>query len=165
MSVARVDPQQAVATIRRSLNGAPAQVAEGVARLIRNSSEDRLERLMSSPARRVILETIFWQMPKRLDRRRAAGAKASIRWRITGGPGDRVDTYQLQLEDGRCQVIRGENAPEPRVTLTVDGAEFLRIATGSSDATRAHFSGRVGVAGDIMAAAKLASMFIIPGRR
>ncbi len=146
------------------MTGAPAQVADGFARLIRSSPEDRLARLMSSPARRVILEAIFWQMPKRLDRKRAAGASASVRWRITDGPRDRVDTYQLQLEDGSCRVIRGENGPDPRVTLTVDGAEFLRIATGSSDATRSYFSGRITAAGDIMVAAKLASMFRIPGR-
>jgi hypothetical protein len=30
-----------------------------------------------------------------------------VRWEITGRRNDRADLYQLELNDGRCQVIRG----------------------------------------------------------
>jgi alkyl sulfatase BDS1-like metallo-beta-lactamase superfamily hydrolase len=117
---------------------------------------------MRSPARRVVLDGIFWQMPQHFDRRRAAGMTSSIRWCITGRADGEPDIYQLEIGDGRCRVIRGSDAPDPRVTITVDGAEFLRLATGSSDPMKAYFSGRIKLAGDIMLAAKLMSLFRIP---
>jgi putative sterol carrier protein len=117
---------------------------------------------MRSPARRVVLDGIFWQMPQHLDRERAAGVSCSIRWRITGRSDGGVDTYQLELEDGRPRVIRGAGAHQPRVTITVDGAELLRLATGNSDPMQAYFNGRLALAGDIIFAAKLGSLFLIP---
>jgi putative sterol carrier protein len=119
---------------------------------------------MRSPARRLILDGIFWQMPRYLDSKRAAGINASIRWQITRGD-ERPDTYELQIANGRCKVVRAPRAVESRVTITVDGAEFLRLATGASDPMQAYFKGRVRLAGDIMLAAKLASLFRIPADR
>jgi putative sterol carrier protein len=157
-----LDPQHALALIRRSVARAPAQLADGLAQLVRDTPPQRLEQLMRTPVRRVVLDGIFWQMPQHLDRRRAAGMRSSIRWRITGRSDGRADTYDLEVEDGRCLVTRGSEI-EPRVTITVDGAEFLRIATGNSDPMRAYFNGRLALAGDIMVAAKLVSLFRIPG--
>jgi predicted lipid carrier protein YhbT len=163
MSSLPLDPQQAVTTIRRRLADAPGQLAESLARRVRNSPPQKLEQLMRTPARRVVLDGIFWQMPQYLDRRRAAGMSSSIRWQITGRPDGRTDTYHLEFEDGRCHVIRGQGASEPGVTITVDGAEFLLIATGNSDPMRAYFKGRLALTGDIMLAAKLVLLFWTPG--
>ena len=161
--MARLDPRQAIVTLQQTVARAPAEAAERVARVIRSAPHEQLEQLMRSPLRRLVLETIFWQMPRRIDARKAAGTSASVRWEITGRRDGGADHYQLELNDGRCRVIRGEGGPEPQVTITLDGAEFLLIATGGSDPMRAYFSGRVTVAGDIMAAAKLGSVFVIPG--
>jgi hypothetical protein len=120
---------------------------------------------MRTPARRVILEAIFWQMPRHLDRGRAGTMTGSVRWEITGRPGGTADIYELEFGDGRCRVTRGGGDGNPRVTITVDGAEFLRIATGNSDPMQAYFKGRLKLAGDIMVAAKLTSLFWIPGAR
>jgi putative sterol carrier protein len=46
----------------------------------------------------------------------------------------------------------------------MDAVEFVKLATGNSDPMNAYFSGRVALAGDIMLAAKLQSLFRIPGR-
>jgi putative sterol carrier protein len=51
----------------------------------------------------------------------------------------------------------------PKLTITVDGAEFLRLATGNSDPVKAYFTGRVSLAGDVMVAAKASGLFRIPG--
>jgi len=117
---------------------------------------------MRSPARRIVLDGIFWQMPKRLDRKSSSGLTTAVRWRLTGHPDREPEIYDVVFDNDRCQVIRGGGGTEPRVTITVDGAEFVRIATGSSDPTRAYFEGRLQLAGDIMFAAKLASLFRIP---
>jgi putative sterol carrier protein len=157
------DPQRALETIKRSVAEAPAQLAEGFTRVVRDAPPERIEQLMRSPARRPILDGIFWQMPRLLDTQRAAGLRSSIRWCITGRADGGVDTYQLEIEDGRSHVIRGTQGPNPQITITVDGAEFLRLASGNSDPMQAYFNGRLVLAGDIMVAAKLASLFRMPG--
>ena len=157
------DPQRALESIRRSVGEAPAQLAEGFARVMRDAPEERIDQLMRSPARRPILDGIFWQMPRQLDSRRAVGMKSSTRFCITGRADGGVDTYQLEIQDGRCRVIRGTQAPEPQITITVDGAEFLRLASGNSDPMQAYLKGRLRMAGDLMLAAKLASLFRMPG--
>jgi putative sterol carrier protein len=157
------DPQRALDAVKRLANDAPAQVADGIGKLVRESSPERLEQVMRSPARKAILEGIFWQMPKQIDPAQAAGVKSSIRWNITGRPDDGTDVYQLQLDDGRCRVIKGTGGPDPRMTITIDGVEFLRLVTGNSDPMKAYFKGRIKISGDVMFAAKLASLFRMPG--
>jgi putative sterol carrier protein len=87
----------------------------------------------------------------------------TIRWRITGRADGEADVYDLELIDGRCRVIRGPGVAPPKLTITVDGAEFLRLATGNSDPVKAYFTGRVALAGDVMVAAKASSLFRLPG--
>jgi putative sterol carrier protein len=157
------DPQRALEFVKQSVADAPAQLAEGFGKLMRDAPPERVEQVMHSPARKPILDAIFWQMPKQLDSKQAAGVKTSIQWCITGRPDGGVDTYGLELEDGRARVIRGSGVPDPRLTITMDGSEFLRLISGNSDPMRAYFTGRIQLAGDIMVAAKLATLFRMPG--
>jgi putative sterol carrier protein len=157
------DPQRALEFVKQSVSEAPAQLADGFGRVLRDAPPERLEQAMRSPLRKPILDGIFWQMPKQLDARQAAGVHASIRWCITGRADGGVDTYQLELDDGRARIIRGAGAPDPRLTITLDGVEFLRLVSGNSDPMRAYFTGQIKLAGDIMVAAKLATLFRIPG--
>jgi hypothetical protein len=163
MSELRSTSQRTVATIRRTLADAPAQVAEGFASAVRNAPTERLDQLMRSPARRVLLETIFWQMPRHIDPHAARSMNCSIRWRITGRADGEADVYDLEFIDGTCRVIRGPGVAPPKLTITVDGVEFLRLATGNSDPVKAYFTGRVALAGDVMVAAKASGLFRIPG--
>jgi putative sterol carrier protein len=156
------DPQRALESIKRSVAEAPAQLAEGFTRVVRDAPEERIDQLMRSPARRPILDGIFWQIPKQMNRERAQGMRSSIRWCITGRADQGVDTYQLEIEDGRCRLIRGAHGPDPNLTITVDGAEFLRLVSGNSDPMTAYLKGRLKLGGDILLAAKLASLFRMP---
>jgi putative sterol carrier protein len=152
------------AALQEQLARAPLQLAEGFSRAVRSAPEGRLEQILRTPVRWAVLEAIFRQMPQHFDRKTAAGMDATIRWHVTNGPGGARDTYELQIEDGRCRARRGESHADPRLTITLDAAEFVRLATGNSDPVNAYFSGRVLLAGDIMLAAKLQSLFRIPGR-
>jgi hypothetical protein len=163
MSEFRSTSQRTVATIRRTLADAPAQVAEGFASAVRNAPKERLDQVMRSPARRVLLETIFWQMPRHIDPHAAKSMNCTIRWRITGRSDGEADVYDLEFIDGRCRVIRGPGVAPPKLTISADGAEFLRLATGNSDPVKAYFTGRVALAGDVMVAAKASGLFRIPG--
>lgn len=151
--------------IRRQLTAASEQLSDGVTYFVRDSSQARLERLMRSPLRRVVLEAIFWQMPQRVDPDRAQRTRCSIRWRITGRPDGGVDVYQLELANDVCRVEHNPSGSDAQLTITVDGAEFLRLATGNSNPMQAYFAGRVALSGDIMLAARLATLFRMPGAR
>ena len=157
------DPQRALELLKRSVADAPAQLAEGITRLVRDASPGHIDQLMRSPARRPILDGIFWQMPKQINPTRAAGVTTVVHWCITGRSDGGTDIYKLQIDDGRATAGRHEGDAAPRLTITLDGAEFVRIATGNSEPMEAYFKGRVLLAGDIMFAASLGSMFKIPG--
>ncbi len=157
------DPQRALDQLKRFAADAPAQLADGFERLVREAPPERLHQLMRSPARRALLDGIFWQMPKQLDTRQAAGVRTWIRWEITGRADDGTDVYLLHVESGQARTTRGTEGPEPRLTITMDGVEFLRLASGNSDPMSAYFKGRIQLAGDIMVAAQLAQMFRLPG--
>ena len=156
-----------IAAARRRAAQTPAQLAEGIARRLHQTPDDRLERLMKSPARRVILEGVFWQMPQRLDTRRATGVNATVLWRIAGRRDGGTDDFRLLISDGSARIVRGSSDahPPPIVTMTIDGVDFLKLITGGLDPMYGYFGGRIELAGDIMFAAKLGGMFRVPTAR
>ena len=156
------DPQRAIEQIKKIAADAPAQLAGGFERLVRDASPERLEQIMRSPARKPVLDGIFWQMPKQVDTEAAAGTTTTIRWVVTGRPDGGTDVYQLRLDDGRARTERGDNG-DARLTVTLDGVEFLKLVSGSSDPMQAYFKGRIQLTGDIMVAAKMAQIFKMPG--
>lgn len=157
------DHRQARAAVERALAAAPARVAEGFAEAVRRSPDDRLEGVLRTPVRQAVLAAIFLQMPRYVDRNAAKGIDATMRWRITGRGDGGADVWEVTIADGRCRVRRGEWSVQPRVTITAEAAEFVRLATGNSDPMRAYFRGRIKLAGDIMFAAKLQTLFRVPG--
>lgn len=164
MASAGNGPGAALGQVKRLLQSAPEHVAVGFSRVVGATPPERLDQMMRSPVRRVVLEAIFRQMPQRLDRKSAAGITTAIRWCITGRPDGGTDVYQVEIENGSCRVRRGEGGPEPRVTITLDGAEFLRVATANTEPTQAYFKGRISLSGDVMLAARMRSLFRSPGR-
>jgi hypothetical protein len=147
---------------KRALVMVPPGAEQQLAALVRRIPPAHVEQLMRSPLRGPALELLFWQLPLHLDRHRVGNASAAIRWRITGGPGGSVDIYDLLIEATGTRAVRGGSNPEPRLTVTVDGAELVRIATGSSDPLSAYLARKLSVRGDLMQAARLTMMFRIP---
>jgi hypothetical protein len=159
-----MEADDARSALKRFFANAPDQVADGLAKVVRTAPDERIAKFMSTPARRVVLEGIFWQMPQHFDRTRAGGIEATIRWCVTGRADGGADTYELRIADGNCRVSHGSNGTEPRLTITLDGVELVKLATGNSDPVQAYFSRRVRLAGDLMLAAKLGILFRIPRR-
>jgi putative sterol carrier protein len=156
------DPQKAVDQIKRIAADAPTHLQGGFERLVRESPPGRLEQLMRSPARKPLLDGIFWQMPKQVDVSAAAGTTTAVRWVVTGRADGGQDVYRLIIEGGQARTERGEGG-DARLTVTLDGVEFLKLASGNSDPMQAYFTGRIQLTGDIMVAAKMAQMFRMPG--
>jgi putative sterol carrier protein len=157
------DPQRALDQFKKFAADAPAQIADGIGKLVRDAPPERLEQLMKSAARRPLLDGIFWQMPRQLDAKAAANIKTAIRWNITGRTDEGVDSYLLEVANGTARTHRGADGPDPKLTITMDGVEFLRLISGNSDPMAAYFKGRIQLAGDIMVAAQLAQIFKMPG--
>ena len=147
---------------RRRAARAPGRLADGLSRMLHRTPDERLARLMRSPARRAILEGIFWQMPQYLDRGRATGVNAAVLWRIAGRPNGTTDDFALLIAHGHARVARGSSVEPPIVTMTIDGVDFLRLITGALDPMQAYFGGKIELAGDIMFAAKLGGLFKMP---
>ena len=75
------------------LRQAPEQLADGFSQLVRSTPQRRLEQLMRTPVRRLLLDAIFWQMPQHLDTEAAREMRTAIRWRITGRADGGADVY------------------------------------------------------------------------
>jgi predicted lipid carrier protein YhbT len=161
----RFDRHQARSELERRLANAPARIADGFARAVRRSPDGRLEQVLGTPLRQAVLGGIFSQMPRYFDRKDAGDLNATIRWRITGRADGNADVWEVTIADGRCRARRGESDAKPRVTITAEAAEFVRLATANSDPISAYFGGRIQLEGDIMLAAKLQTLFRIPGHQ
>ncbi len=162
MSRSGIRPQQFLEDLRHGADRAVAELVKGFATTVAGAPPERLEQVMATPAGRLVLEAIFWQMPRQLDRKRARTVTAAVRWRVTSRDASSETVYDLIVDSGRARVQRGGRGTEPPVSITLDRVAFLRIASGVSDPTGAYLKGQLAIAGDIMVAAKLVSLFRIP---
>ena len=147
----RRDAEQRLATARE----------RAIARIwshLRTMPDERIDRLMRTPARHVIIGGIFSQVPGLIDPSRSGTLATSIRWRITAPDGSSEDVYSLLIDGGQARILRGNTGPEPRATITVSATEFIRLATGNSNLLASYFNGKLVLTGNVMAVAKIASM-------
>lgn len=156
-------PDAVLAPARRTLESGAAEVTDRLAELIGAIPDRHLELLMRTPARRVVIESIFLLMPRYLDRTRVAGLDMAIRWELNAAQeGAEPEVYDLVIAERRCRVTRGASPAHPLVTIGIEPVELLRLAVGRSNPMQAYFSGRLSLRGDIMQAARLTSLFRIP---
>lgn len=148
--------------IGRAVTDLENEVLTRLARLVRNAPEQRLDQLMRTPARHVIIGGIFRQLRQQLDPNLPAGVDASIQLRVTTPRLPSADTYNLVIAERRSRVIRGDGAPSPLITVTVDGTEFLRLAAGGSNPMRSYFAGKLKLTGDVMLAIRLIGQLRAP---
>lgn len=136
-------------------------IADLPANLVQRVPDRHLELLMRTPARRIVVETIFLLMPRYLDRTRAADLDLAVRWKV--GEGEHpTDTYDLVIAEQRCRVRRGESEVRPLVTISITPAELLRVAVGRCNPVQAYLTGRLRLQGDLTQAARLTAVFRIP---
>lgn len=145
--------------IARATDGAAQRLATVVVGL----PDELVDAVMQTPLRRPIIDTIFRLMPRHLDHTRAAGLDACIRWRVTSlnEPAE-AEVFDLEIKQRRFRVTRGAGERRPAVTITITAAEMVRLAAGKSTPMQAYFAGRLALRGDIMQAARLASLFRAP---
>lgn len=103
------------------------------------------------------ISDLMSKMPDAFLPEKATGLDAVIQFKFTGTePGD----WYATIKDGKCAVAQGD-APAPRMTLTADSADYIKIFTGELDGMKAFMEGKVKLGGDLNLAMKLMQMFKI----
>jgi len=136
----------------------PAEFARNVAA----ASDEQLCEGMASPLRGQILTEIFGRMAEHFRPESARDTEAVIHWRIGGRADGGHDEWETVIRDGACTAHEGFGAEQPRVAFRIDGADFLRLVTGNAAGPTLFMSGKLKIEGDMMFAARTASLFTIP---
>jgi len=97
------------------------------------------------------------KMPGAFIPEKAAGLDAVIQFKFTGA--EAGDWYAV-IKEGKVDVSKGEHA-SPKMTLTADSGDYVKIFTGELDGMQAFMQGKLKLAGDLNLAMKLTQMFKI----
>ena len=135
----------------------PAAFARGIAKV----PDKRLAGAMRSRLRYVVLNAVFSRMEKEFVPERAEGLDAVYGFDITGRRDGGVDSYQVVVRDRTCKAGRALGE-EPRVKLTLDGVQFLKLVTGVESGMDMYLSGKLKFDGEMLLLNRLASVFRIP---
>ncbi|MEU4996497.1 SCP2 sterol-binding domain-containing protein [Streptomyces sp. NPDC021622] len=106
-----------------------------------------------------VLAEVFARMERQFKPDAAGSLTALIRWKITGV--DEV-VYETEIAEGSCTVREGRSDAEPRVTLIMSDAEFLKLVSGNASPVTMFMMRKVKIAGDVALAAGLTRYFDIP---
>ncbi|KXK15257.1 MAG: sterol-binding domain-containing protein [Chloroflexi bacterium OLB14] len=97
------------------------------------------------------------KMPAAFMPEKAAGLDAVIQFKFTGAE---AGEWYAVIKDGKVDVSKGEHA-SPKMTLTADSSDYVKIFTGELDGMQAFMQGKLKLAGDLNLAMKLTQMFKI----
>jgi SCP-2 sterol transfer family len=136
--------------------------AEALACYVGRTSDQRLESVIRSRVRGVLLWLIF-----RTIRQRAQPhlrVNAVVEFRITGRRDGGVDRYRLALAGGRASEPRLAGQ-EPALTLELEPVAFLRLASGTASPQRLLIARKLKLHGDLMLALALPTALRLPTSR
>jgi putative sterol carrier protein len=152
----RVPGTGAVAVDPRLLD--PVDVATVVGRV----PAAHLRKVMRSEFRSVVLGEIFRRLPEFVNERKARGAELSVGFRLLGNPSGEIDRYVVHVHDGVATVETGDAGGERDATITCEGHDYLRLATGHLSPVLGVLKGQLKVKGDKAKALQLSSVIDIP---
>lgn len=129
------------------------------AKIVNGLSAKQIEQAAQGEFRERVLGEVFSRMECQFRPESAGDLKALIRWKITG-ESDAV--YETAIADGTCTVTRGRSEADPRVTLAMGDAEFLKLVSGNASPVTMFLTRKLKVAGDVGLASGLTRYFDIP---
>jgi putative sterol carrier protein len=97
------------------------------------------------------------KMPGAFIPEKAQGVDAVIQFKFSG---EEAGEWNATIKDGKVEVGRGTH-PSPKMTLTADSSDYVKIFTGELDGMKAFMEGKIKLAGDLSLAMKLMQMFKI----
>ena len=101
------------------------------------------------------LAELMSKMPEALIPEKAAGVDATIQFKFTGAE---AGEWFASIKDQTCKVEQG-TFPTPKMTLSGDSADYLKIVSGELDGMQAFMQGKLKISGDLSLAMKMMGMF------
>ena len=101
------------------------------------------------------VEELMEKMPGAFIPEKAQGVDATIQFNFTGAE---AGQWNVTIKDGKVDVARGAHL-SPKMTLTADSDDYVKIITGELDGMQAFMQGKIKLAGDLNLAMKLMQMF------
>lgn len=138
----------------------PIDVA-AFARTVGETPDDQLAQGMSGEYRGAILDEIFGRAATHVRADRAADDDAVVHFHLTGRADGKSDFYELVIKHGAAQVNR-EPTGEPKLAVTVDAVDFLKLVTGNASGPALFLRGRLKARGNLLWGANLNSLFALP---
>lgn len=134
-----------------------------LARLVSRTSNALLDEVVRErESRLVLLGEVFARMQEHLRPQRAQHMRALVRWRFPGGTGaGGYDRYETLFAYGDCSLV-GDSREQPRLTITMEPADFIRLVVGRTTPAVLYVSGKIRVKGDVAFAAGLIGFFELP---
>ena len=136
----------------------PVEVATAVGEV----DARHLEKVMRSGFRAVVLTEVFDRLPDFVNPTRAAKVDLTVGFRLTGHPGGELERYVVAVRDGAATVVVGGDGAPRDATVTCQGHDFLRLATGHLSPVFGVLRGRLKVRGDQAKALQLTSVLDLP---
>lgn len=87
---------------------------------------------------------------------KAAGVDTVVQFIFTGA---QASNWYVVVKDQKCESNEGLH-PSPKMTMTVDSEDYIKIANGELDATMAFMKGKVKVSGDMGVALGMGKYFV-----
>jgi hypothetical protein len=128
---------------------------------VKGASNEQLAALMKSDGRQKVLGEIFGRMPTLFRADRAGATNAVVHWTIGDRADGGSDTYELVIANGACE-LSPTPTHEPKLALTVGGADFLKVVSGNGNPVMLFMTGKLKAKGDLGLAAKIGELFDIP---
>lgn len=140
----------------------PVDVATAVA----TTSAKHMRRVMQGGFRPIVLSEVFRRFPEFIDADKARKLSLSVGFRIGGRSDGEVDRYVVHVQDGVCTIETDPPEGQRRdATITIDGADFLKLATGQLNPVRGVLTGAMKVKGDRGKALALNAVMVPPQPR
>ncbi len=140
----------------------PVDVATAVA----TTSGKHMRSVMEGGFRPIVLEEVFRRFPDFIDAEKAGDLRLSVGFRIGGRKDGEVDRYVVHVAEGVCTIETSPPEGQRRdATITVEGADFLRLATGQLHPVRGVLTGALKVKGDRAKALALNAVMVPPQPR
>jgi putative sterol carrier protein len=139
----------------------PVDVATALGRV----RPDHLRKVMASGFRPVVLGEIFRRLPDYVNPRKAAKVDLTVGFRLLGNPSGEIERYVVRVAEGAAIVTAGDAGEQRDATVTCEGHDYLRLATGHLNPVTGVLKGQLKVKGDKAKALKLSSVIDIPQPR
>jgi alkanesulfonate monooxygenase SsuD/methylene tetrahydromethanopterin reductase-like flavin-dependent oxidoreductase (luciferase family)/putative sterol carrier protein len=127
---------------------------EAFGAFVKRSGDRRLERIVGSEPG---LRMIFTGMAQRFRPDRAQGFSGDLLYELRGADG-KTKRWTIEVRGDRARARSG-GASDPKLTLRLGLADWVRIAARDMDPGKALLTGRMELAGDFTLAMRLGEMF------